>query len=124
MHLELTIEKSLEGQLWGRVLYDDNLIVDSADSLESLKDQMKALLKDFHDVEPDQVDFAVTYDLTAFFDQFSFLKVSKIAEKAGLNPSLVRHYSAGTKNPSTEQVKRIEAAIHSLAEELLHVQLA
>ena len=119
--LDLIIEKGDGPEVWGRITVNDNLIVDSAESLDVLKAQMKNLVREWEGADVD--DFTVSYDLTAFFEQFDYLKISKIAEKAGMNSSLLRHYSNGTKQPSADQVKRIEDAVHVLAAELAVVHL-
>ena len=118
--VQMIIEKA-DNLLWGRVNYEDNLLVDSADTLEDLRANMQALLLEFHDAK--DVEFTYTYDISVFFEQYAYLKISKIAEYAGMNPGLLRHYSAGSKHPSAEQVKRIEDAVHRLAQELASVHL-
>ena len=118
--IQLIIEAG-DGGFWGRVTYDDNLIVDQAETVEALQQNMKKLLLDFHEVT--NVTFTLAYDLFAFFERYSYLKISKIAQEAGMNPTLLRHYAAGSKNPSAEQVKRIEDAVHRLAEDLANVHL-
>ena len=44
------------------------------------------------------VEFNYQYDLQSFFEYFSFLNVSEIAKRAGINPSLMRQYTSGIKN--------------------------
>jgi len=117
----LIIEKD-KGRLWGRVNYKNNLITDYAASIPALEKKMAKLLKDFHDVK--NVSFERSYDLTVFFDEFDFLKQSKIAELAGINPGLLRQYASGVKYPSVVQAKKIEEAVHELARELSAVSLA
>lgn len=119
--IQLIVEKGDDGQLWGRVNYEDDLLVDAANTLDELQTAMKKLLTDFHDAH--QITFDIAYDLSAFFEQYSFLKISKIADYAGVNAGLMRHYSAGSKHPSAAQVKRIEDAVHRLAAELSAVHL-
>ena len=119
--IEANTEADSEGGFWGRVNYEDNLIVDRASTVEELRENMKKLLFDFHNVSA--VEFDLAYDLYAFFEQYAYLKVSKIAEYAGMNPGLLRHYKAGSKHPSAEQVRRIEDAVHRLAKELADVHL-
>ena len=67
--------------------------------------------------------FRRSYDLTVFFEQFDFLKQSKVAELAGINPGLLRQYASGIKYPSAGQAMKIEKAIHALAKELQSVSL-
>lgn len=87
MTIQLILEKGAV-KLWGRVTYEDNLIVDSAANLQTLEKKMRKLLKDFHQVE--EVAFEYAYDLTVFFEEFNFLNQSKIAELSGINASLLR----------------------------------
>jgi transcriptional regulator with XRE-family HTH domain len=119
--LQLILEKE-GGKLWGRVSIDGNLVFDSAASLEALEKKLKKALKDFEGIEDVQFEYA--YDLTVFFEEYSFLNQSKIAELAGINPSLIRQYSSGHKQPSKEQLGKIEKAIRTLAEKLRSVQLS
>ena len=118
--IQLIIEAGDDG-FWGRVTHNDDLIADQAETVEALQQNMKKLLLNFHKV-PD-VTFTLAYDLLAFFERYSYLKVSNIAQEAGMNPTLLRHYAAGSKKPSAEQVKRIEEAVHRLAIELANVHL-
>ncbi len=120
MKLLLVVEKD-KGKLWGRITYKDNLITDFSRTMESLEKKMAKLLKDFHSVE--KVSFNHSYDLTVFFEQFDFLKQSKVAELAGINPGLLRQYASGVKHPSAEQAMKIEKAVHLLAKELQSVSL-
>ena len=122
--VNLIVEKGNDGTLWGRVNYEDNLIIESADNLENLQIQMKALLFDFHELESASISFDISYDLSSFFDAFSYLKISKIAEFAGLNPSLLRHYVAGSKTASKVQVSKIQNAVKKLAQDLMQVEFA
>ena len=78
-------------------------------------------MKDFHQLS--NVEFEHSYDLTVFFEEYDFLKQSKIAELAGMNPGLLRQYASGVKYPSPEQAKRIEKAVHDLAKELKAVSI-
>lgn len=121
-HVKLIIEGG-DGALWGRINYEDNLLVDEAETIEKLQAQMRQLLLDFHDLAPDSYDFEIEYDLTAFFEQFDYLKITKIAELAGLNGSLVRQYATGKKFPSAQQAEKIETTIRELAEQLSKVHI-
>lgn len=120
MKLQLIIEKS-DSNLWGRVNYGPNLLVDSAKNIPSLEKKLKKALSDFHDLN--DVVFEYSYDLTVFFEQFSFLNQSKIAELAGINPGLLRQYASGVKHPSREQANKIQVAIRELAITLKAVKI-
>jgi len=58
----LTIEKSQDGNVWGRVEYEGDLLVDSAKTVEALGRKFKKLLHDFHQVDPSNVKFELAYD--------------------------------------------------------------
>ena len=122
-HLLLTIEKSPDNNVWGSVIYDDNLLVDSAKSLDALEKKFRRLLHDFHDVNPKDVSFEHAYDLTSLFDNYKYLNISAIADKAGINPSLMRQYASGVKKTSPDTALKIERTIHSIAKDLLSVRI-
>lgn len=119
--LRLILEKE-SNKLWGRVTVAGNLIVDSAATLQVLEKKLRKALNDFEGL--DNVEFEYAYDLTVFFEQFNFLNQSKVAELAGINPGLIRQYSSGHKQPSKEQVNKIEKAIRELGDILRAVQLS
>src|ERR1700722_8368872 len=120
----LVVEKSSDDQVWGRVNFEDNLIVEEAATLPLLQKKMKGLLHDFHDLKPTTVDFDVAYDLAALFNEKKYLNLSELASRLGINRSLMAQYAAGIKYPSGERGKKIEETIHNLGRDLLEVKLA
>ena len=116
----LIIEKS-KGELFGRVQYEDDLIIDSARNIEGLERKFKKLLHQFHNVDIKKIEFEHAYDITALFDKFSYLKITSIAQKAEINPALLRQYASGVKYPSPKQAKKLENAIHEIGKELSQV---
>ncbi len=116
----LIIEKS-GNELFGRVNYEDNLLIDSARTLSSLERKFKKLLHEFHDVERKQISFEHSYDITALFDKFGYLNITSIAKKAEINPALLRQYASGVKHPSPKQAKKLEDTIHQIGKELSDV---
>lgn len=65
-----------------------------------------------------EIEFEWCYDLQSFFKCFAYLKISKIAEKAGMNASLVRQYASGCAKASEKQYAKLRAAIKEVAKEL------
>lgn len=118
INIPLTIERQGGKELWGRVEYNGNLITDFAETVSELEAKIKGLLMDFEELAPEQVAFAHQYDIYALFQKFDFLKISNVAEHAGMNPGLLRQYVSGVKSPSAEQAKKIERTLHNLAAEL------
>jgi hypothetical protein len=117
VNIELIIEKGEEG-IWGRVNYNDNLIVEQADSLNDLELNLKKLLQDFEAVDPESITFDLKYDVYSLFEQFDFLNISKVAKYAGIHPGLLRQYASGVKHPSLNQAKKIEETLHRLATQM------
>jgi hypothetical protein len=81
--IALVIESSSDGDVWGRVSYDDNLIVDSAADITRLAKKMKKLLHDFHSLKVDEIDFEIQYDITGLFEDKKFLNASVVADLPG-----------------------------------------
>ena len=75
MKLQMVLEKG-NGSLWGRVSYNKELIVDSAATLQALEKKLRKALLNFHEL--DNVEFEYLYDLTVFFEEFSFSKAKRI----------------------------------------------
>lgn len=132
--LTIIIEQG-DGEFWGR-LEDQHGFHPStvADTVSGVIDNLKDLIGDYirHEgqkskfwkgLKIEQLTFDLRYDLQAFFQDHDYLKISAIAKRANMNPGLLRQYVAGVKHPSAEQAKRIEDAIHHLAEELGFVSL-
>ena len=65
-----------------------------------------------------EVDFSYQYDLQSFFEYFSFLNVTDIAKRAGINPSLMRQYARGIKNAGEKTYARLSGCIGEIAKEL------
>ena len=59
---------------------------------EAAKEDMLKAYQEMRDIQAEEgkkvpaLDFTYKYDLQSFFDYFSFLNVSKVAEMAGINP--------------------------------------
>ncbi|WP_051349914.1 helix-turn-helix transcriptional regulator [Dyadobacter alkalitolerans] len=135
MKLTIIIEKG-DNELWGRIENVPNYLpVTSGSTMDEITDNLRDLLEDFiqhegksnadwQNLKKSDFTFDYAYDLSAFFELFDDIKVGGLAKRAGLNPSLVRHYVAGTKFPSEQQAKKLEDAIHDLGEKLKEVVLA
>ena len=94
------------------------------DTAEAAKeDMMKAYeeLKDMHVEEGKEVpelEFTYKYDMQSFFNYFSFLNVTKVAELAGINASLMRQYTSGVTNAGQKQYDTIRVAVERISKEL------
>jgi len=120
--IALIIERT-DNRFVGRIEFDGDLIVGDENNLEKLEKTMKKLLEKLHGIPPSAVAFKYCYDLSSLFEQFHYLKISSIAEIAGLNASLLRQYVTGNKHASAAQAKKIETAIHKIGRDLQNIQV-
>ncbi|MBO5456725.1 MAG: pilus assembly protein HicB [Muribaculaceae bacterium] len=87
-----------------------------ADMLKAYEEINDLLVKEGR--TPIKLEFVYHYDMKSFFEYFDFLNVSKIAERAGINPSLMRKYTSGVANAGEGQYLKLKKAINSIAKEL------
>ena len=62
------------------------------------------------------------YDLSGFFKAYDFFDVTALANKVGINASLMRRYKTGMKKASFAQKAKISNGIHLIAEQLSAVK--
>ncbi len=87
-----------------------------ADMLKAYEEINDLLVKEGK--TPIKLEFVYHYDMKSFFEYFDFLNVSKIAERADINPSLMRKYTSGVANAGEGQYLKLKKAINSIAKEL------
>ena len=92
-------------------------------SQEAKEDMLKAyeeikIMLIEEEKNPPELDFIYHYDMKSFFEYFDFLNVSKLAQRAGINPSLMRKYSSGLVKAGEGQYLKLQRAVHSIANEL------
>lgn len=132
-NIELIIEKN-DNHFWGRVESKGFMPTGHGATVVDLLQNVKKSIEDYieHEGKDDKfwskvqladITFDIRYDLEAFFDDHDYLNISSIGKKAGISPSLTRQYASGVKYPSAEQAKKIEVAIHKIANELKEVAI-
>lgn len=118
-----------------QVKADGFLFTSQADSVPLVLAKLQKLISDYLDHEgknapkwrglrAGDLQFQCEYNLAAFFECYSELKISAIALRAGINSNLLQQYVSGNKRASEQQAYKIQKAIHDLADELLQVTLA
>ncbi|QHV97908.1 hypothetical protein [Spirosoma endbachense] len=133
--LPIVIERDDSNEIAGSIQTDGFFLSTVAHTTDDVTENLRMLISDFLEHEGRELDewkyasienirFTYEYDVTALFDVFDVLKINSIAELAGLNKSLLRQYASGVKNPSEDQAKKIEAAVHDLGKRLLQVTVA
>lgn len=94
------------------------------DTAAEAKEDFYACYEDIKELEAEagrtapELQFTFKYDIASFFSYFSFLNISKVAERAGINPSLMRQYTSGAANAGEKQYQRLREAVQSLSAEL------
>jgi predicted RNase H-like HicB family nuclease len=62
-------------------------------------------------------------DFAQFFQYFKVLNSKFLAEKIGMNPTLLSQYVQGHKKPSENQTEKILTGIHQIGQELSEMNL-
>ncbi len=62
-------------------------------------------------------------DFQQFFQHYRILNARFLAEKIGMNPTLLSQYVQGHKKPSRKQTERILNGIHEIGQELADLNL-
>jgi hypothetical protein len=70
---------------------------------------------------PDNLIFEI--DFKQFFQFYKVLNAKFLAEKIGMNPTLLSQYVQGRKRPSTNQTDKILNGIHQIGRELSEINL-
>lgn len=65
-----------------------------------------------------ELEFVFRFDIGSFFDYYSYLNMSGVAKKAGINASLMRQYAMGKHEPSKKRKQQILECLHQIAKEL------
>ncbi|PCE63405.1 type II toxin-antitoxin system HicB family antitoxin [Sediminicola luteus] len=128
------VEQANDGTYWGTSQNIPGVVSAFGNSLEELKANFNQAFLDYLEVarelgEPWLRDveglgnYLFKLNLQSFFRLVPEVKISAIAEKAGINASLLRQYATGKANASETRAKQIEKAVHQLGQELLSVSL-
>lgn len=67
--------------------------------------EIKELLEEEGKQMP-ELEFVFRFDIGSFFDYYSYLNMSGVAKKAGVNASLMRQYAMGIHEPSQNASSR------------------
>ncbi|MBZ9632082.1 type II toxin-antitoxin system HicB family antitoxin [Salegentibacter sp. LM13S] len=131
--VEIYVEKAEDGTYWGSTQNIPGGVSAFGSSLDELKQNLRIAFQDYKEVAEDLNEdwlneikdlneFEYKLDIASFFKLLP-IKISAIAEKTGINPSLMRQYASGKANASEERARKIEKAIHELGEDLLSISI-
>ncbi|MFZ4544245.1 MAG: helix-turn-helix domain-containing protein [Saprospiraceae bacterium] len=74
-----------------------------------------------HPLETSELHFEV--DFKQFFQYYRVLNAKFLADKIGMNPTLLSQYVKGKKKPSQSQTEKILEGIHQIGAELMELNL-
>ena len=117
---------------WGTVTEVPGVVASYGNTLSELKSNVEQAYADYYELAVDlkedylvnlekKPDFTYLLNLKNIFHLLPEVKVSNIANKANINPSLLRQYKTGKAKASEEQAKKVLNAMHELGKELLSV---
>ena len=79
-----------------------------------LEDQGKSVTRS-------NLDFEI--DFKQFFEFYKVINAKHLAQRIGMNESLLSQYVTGKKKPSKKQVERIIDGLHEIGKELMEINL-
>lgn len=138
--LKVLVEKGDDGTYWGTTQNVPGVISTFGNSLEELKANTQVAFADYIETAEqckedwvnevktiEQVEFSM--NIASFFRLVPQVKISAIAQKANINPSLMRQYATpkesfgqGKAAVSENRLKVIQNTLHDLGHELLSVK--
>src|SRR6056297_131067 len=72
-------------------------------------------------VDPNDIRFEI--DFKQFFKYYKVINAKFLAEKIGMNATLLSQYVSGTKTPSKKQTEKILSGIHQIGRQLADINL-
>jgi predicted RNase H-like HicB family nuclease len=92
---------------------------------ELLNNMVEALNLHFEDddleVSSDNIKFEI--DLQQFFQYYRVINAKFLAQRIGMNETLLSQYVQGRKKPSVKQTEKILEGIHQIGQELTDISL-
>ncbi len=133
MRTTALIEKGKDGtfgiftpDLKSTIIGEGKTVAEAKEDFNNSVNEVSLYFQESGKEAPDElqnIEFEFKYDLASLFDYYNFINVSKFAKVAGINASLMRQYKTGNQYISENQVLKIEAALHKLANEIAAIKL-
>ncbi len=119
--ITLIIEENKDG-FWAQIQEYEGVFT-HGENLEQLKlnaiEALELYFEDSENAKPSSFKFEFVYDIREFFEVNDYINISKLAERSGINASLLRQYARGIKYPGEKQIARIQATIREIGQELI-----
>lgn len=126
--LKKKIEFLVEITSTGYSAYSENIpVYSTGENVEQLTENILEASNQYfeelgHSVGMDNLK--IRLDLQEFFKYYRVLNAKFLAQRIGMNPSLLSQYVQGKKRPSTKQSQKIISGIQAIGEELAAIDLA
>lgn len=107
------------------IIGEGNTVAEAKADFENSVSEIIELHEETGMKDPDNlkdITFVYKYDLPSFLSYYDFFNISRLAQYAGINSSLMRQYKRG-QYVSEKQVSKIQEAIHKIGKELAAIQL-
>jgi hypothetical protein len=121
--IDITVEKTKSGY---SAYADDLNVFTTAKNIPSLYKNLVEALNLFYEDRGYEVstdNLKLNLDLKQFFQYYRVLNASFLAERIGMNPTLLSQYVRGKKNPSAKQTDKIIHGIQTIGKELSEINL-
>ncbi|MDG1260314.1 MAG: helix-turn-helix transcriptional regulator [Flavobacteriales bacterium] len=116
--INVKVEKTSDGFSAYAENYD--VFTTASNSTELYSNLIEALNLLLEDAEQfvTKNELQLQFDLKQFFQHYSVLNAVVLAERIGMNPTLLSQYVRGKKIPSKKQLSRIMSGINEIGKEL------
>jgi len=119
--ITVIIEKTKDGF---SAYAEDYPVFTTGQAMNELFDNIKeAFILYFDDENFNDSLISYEIDFSQFFKYYKVLNSKALAEKIGMNPTLLSQYVRGHKKPSEEQSRRILYGINKIGQELAEMSL-
>ncbi len=119
--LDIILEKTDTGY---SAYAEDLNVFTTAANIPDLYEQLLEALNLYYEDSGYQVrseNLRLHLDLQQFFQYYRVLNASFLAERIGMNPTLLSQYVRGKKKPSARQTRKILQGIQSIGKELSEI---
>lgn len=125
--LTFVVEKTPEGYSAYAEDFDNFPVGAAGEHISELKQKVMQALNVYQEEKKgsafteDQV--IIQYDLPQFFEFYKEINAKALADRIGMNQSLLSQYVNGQKKPSEKQVFKIISGVKELGKELVELEL-
>ena len=119
----IVVEKTVTGF---SAFSEDYLIFTTGKSIPELINNTYEATEFYFDEESaklDHKDIKFEIDFRQFFKYYKVINAKFLAEKIGMNATLLSQYVQGHKKPSAKQTEKILSGIHQIGQELSEINL-